>query len=82
MVRQPTGSSRTKESSMDVVRMALYSFEDLLYLIGVFGTSADPDTGIGIGREFGAAEEEGIDLIEVDAMEVDLWDADIEAMRF
>ena len=56
--------------------------EDLLNLIGVFGISSDANTGITIGRDFGAAEEERVDLIETDAVEVDLSDTDIEAMRF
>ena len=81
MVRQPTGSSRPKESSMRCSDDGVVS-EDLLDLIRVFWISSYPDTGLGIGREFGAAKEKGVDLIETDAVEVDFSDNEIEAMGF
>jgi hypothetical protein len=56
--------------------------EDFFHLFRVFGVSSDPDAGLGIGGQFGASEEEGVDLIETDTVEVDLSGNDIEAMGF
>ena len=56
--------------------------EDLLDLIRVLGVSSYPDTGFGIGREFGAAKEKGVDLIETDAVEVDFSNNEIEPLGF
>jgi len=54
--------------------------EKLFYLIRVSGISSYPVAGLGIGGEFWAAEEEGVDLIEADAVEVDPFDCHIETL--
>jgi len=87
MVGQQAGSSRPKESSIDVVMMALYS-KIFSSLSGFFGFLLTPIRA-SRSEEFWAAKEvgttrnrEGIDLIDVDAVEVDFSDDNIEAVGF
>jgi len=56
--------------------------EDLFQSVGVLGVFSDADASLSIIRKFWAAEEEGIDLIELDAVEVDLSDHEVEALGF
>ncbi|MBU1397510.1 MAG: hypothetical protein KKH85_01225 [Proteobacteria bacterium] len=51
-------------------------------MIRFFGVFADPDACFWIIGEFGTAEEERVDLIEVNPVEVDSFGHDIEALSF